>query len=114
MPATAAQITRLRRMVAEPSSATYSDEDLAGYLEELPLLDVAGYDLHAAASAIWDEKAAALAARYDVSADGATHSLSQKHAHALQQARHHRSRRAPGTITLRPEPRPEDATDAGA
>lgn len=111
MSATSTQIARLRRMVAEPTTTIYSDGDLAAIIEEYPLRDGADYDLNAAAAAVWDEKAAALAARYDVSADGATHALSQKHAHAQAQSRHYRSRRRPGTIRLRPEPRPSEFED---
>lgn len=112
MSATPTQIARLRRMIAEPTTAIYSDADLAALIEEYPLLDGNGYDLNAAAAAVWDEKAAALAERYDVSADGATHALSQKHAHAQAQARHYRARRRPGTIRLRPEPQPAELGDA--
>lgn len=111
MAATQAQIEQLRRMVAEPTSATYSFDDLAAYIEAYPLLDSAGvapgnsawsptYDLHAAAGDIWEEKAAAYAALFDFSADGSSFQRSQQYLQMMQQARYHRSRRSPRTGTL--------------
>ncbi len=124
MTATAAQIAQVRRMVAEPTTTTYSDAAVQGYIEAYPRLDERGeepyawdtstdpptkddnedwiptYDLHAAAADIWDEKAATLASRHDFTADGASHSLSQQYAQAMAQARYHRSRRMPTTGTL--------------
>ncbi len=124
MGATAAQIAEVRRMTAEPLTTTYSDAVISGYIERYPLLDVNGeeptwldmsttpptveenknwiatYDLHAAAADIWQEKAAALAALYDFSADGGSYQRSQAHEAAMGQARYHRSRRAAGTIAL--------------
>ena len=84
MTATAAQVTLMRRMIAEPTVTTYSDSDIRGYIERYPLMDglgnvpyvesettpgtleinadwIATYDLNAAAADIWAEKAAALA-----------------------------------------------------
>ncbi len=134
MGATAAQILQLRRMVAEPTDATYDDELLAAYVERYPLLDERGqepytwntstrpptqsenedwiptYDLHAAAGDVWEEKAAGLAAKTDFSADGANVSLSQQHMHALAQARYHRSRRSPKSGTLIKWPREVDTS----
>ena len=40
--ATAAQIARLRRMVAEPTEDPYDDDTLAAYIERYPLLDERG------------------------------------------------------------------------
>lgn len=124
MSATAAQIAQLRRMVAEPTTATYDDTTLAGYIEAYPLLDERGeepyiwdtsssppeqddnedwiptYDLHAAAADIWDEKAAALATAFDATADGASLRLSQKYEQAMARVRYHRSRRSPKSGTL--------------
>lgn len=128
MSATAAMIARLRRMVNESGTDTYTDEDLAVYIETYPLIDERGeapfewdttdsppskdwnedwlptYDLNAAAADIWQEKAAAPAGDYDFSADGGSYSRSQAYEQAMKQARYYRARRSPGTFTLRPEP----------
>ena len=124
MAATAAQITQFRRMVAETGLDTYSDRELAGYIEAYPLLDEQGeapytwntaaspptqdanedwiptYDLHAAAGDIWEEKAATLVTAFDFTADGATYNRSQQYDMMMRQARYHRSRRSPRTGTL--------------
>ena len=103
--ATAAQIAELRRMCAEPTTATYSDVTLAAYIERYPLTDARGqesytYDLHAAAADVWNEKAAALAHLYDFSADGGSYTRSQRVAQAQAQARYHLARRNLNTIRL--------------
>lgn len=123
MTATAAQIARVRRMVAEPTITTYLDIDIGGYIENYPLIDergehpytfssatppaqvvntnwIATYDLNAAAADIWEEKAAAVADLYDFSADGGNHSRSQKYEQSMKNARNYRSRRATKTMTL--------------
>ena len=122
MAPTAAQISQLRRMTAEPTTTTYSDATLTDYIERYPLMDergewpytfdsatppakvansewVATYDLHAAAADVWEEKAAAVQALYDYSADGTQFTRSQLYEQAMKQARYHRSRRAPRTMT---------------
>lgn len=135
MAATAAQIAELRRMVAEPTTTTYSDATLTTYIERRWLRDELGtepytwdytttpphqdantdwiptYDLNAAAADVWDEKAAALATEFDFSADGGSYSRSQKGTFASQRARYYRARTAARTVTLRMEPPPLD-TDA--
>jgi len=124
MSATSEQIARLRRMVAEPTTTTYSDDDLAEYIERYPLLDARGeepytwddstdpptqdanedwiptYDLNAAAADIWDEKAAVASANYDFSADGGSYSRGQVADRYMQRARYYRSRRSAGHIHL--------------
>lgn len=127
MAATADQIARLRRMVAEPTEDTYSDEALADAIERYPLEDARGegpwvestttpgtleanpdwsptYDLQQAAADVWEEKAAPYAASFDFSDAGQSFSRSQVYQFMMGRARYHRSRRAPRTITLRPEP----------
>lgn len=127
MAATAAQIARLRRMVNETTEEPYSDDDIQAYIEIYPLEDLRGegpwieststpgqlvenpdwaptYDLNAAAADLWAEKAGILAADFDFNADGGQYSRSQAYEQAMKQARYFRSRRAPKTITLRPEP----------
>jgi hypothetical protein len=138
MGASAAQIAQFRRMINEPLTTTYSDANLAAYIEAYPTLDVRGelpvlypdddgllstttpptpyvnpiwiptYDLCAAASDIWAEKAGIAAADYDMSADGANLSRSQAYSQAMQQSRYWRSRRRAGTLTLKPAPKPSD------
>lgn len=122
MAASADQVARLRKMVAEPTTTTYSDVALKAYIEAYPLVDERGeapytfssatpparventgwmptYDLNAAAADVWDEKAAALAANFDFQVDGGDYSRSQAFEHAQARARYYRSRRAPMTVT---------------
>jgi hypothetical protein len=122
MTATAAQIAQIRRMVAEPTAATYSDALIQGFIETYPLLDergeapytfssatppaqvvntawIATYDLHAAAADIWSEKASNFAALYQFSADGGSYSRNQAYEQMMTSARYHASRRATKTMT---------------
>jgi hypothetical protein len=126
MTATAAQIAQVRRMVNEPTTTTYSDVAIATYIEAYALTDENGeaprvpsttlpgvmmvnpdwtpvYDLHAAAADILDEKAATVSVDYDFTADGATLNRGQVYEHLMAQARYHRSRRSPRTITQVPD-----------
>lgn len=113
----AADIARLRRMVAESGTATYTDSLLVSAISGYPLPDAAGewpllssgsvntawvatYDLAAAAGAIWEEKAAAVATNFDFTADGATFHKSQVFEQYNKQARVWRARRAPGSHHL--------------
>lgn len=111
MAATAAQVARLRRMIAEPTTTTYSDADLSGWIEAYPVADddgndpdhadwTATYDIHAAASELWVEKAAAVAADFAFSADGGSYSRDQVYAQYMKQARHHAARRRAGTAKV--------------
>lgn len=123
MTATAAQIAQVRRMVVEPTTATYTDVAIQAYIEAYPLLDELGqapytwtgtqppvkvsnsawiptYDMSAAAADIWDEKAAILAAKFDFSADGASYTRSQAYEQASKRARYWRARRHPVTMTM--------------
>lgn len=130
MAATAVMITQLREMTNEVNSATYSSTRLAEIIERYPLIDergeapfgwntttspptqtaneewIATYDLNAAAADVWDMKAAAAAADYDYSADGANLHRSQVYQQCQRQAATYRSRRSLNTITQRPEPPP--------
>ena len=122
MAATAEQIMRLRRMVAEADSTTYDNSVIADYIERYPLLDELGeepytwdmsttpphqdvntwwvptYDLNAAAADVWDEKAATVAQDYDYSADGASFSRSRVVEQYERRARSYRARRSAHTI----------------
>lgn len=116
---------RLRRMTAELTPKNYSDADMTAFLEACPVVDENGesprvpnsttnnletnpdwtptYDLHAAAALIWEDKAALVVGLYDFEADGGSYSRGQMHAHMMQMARYHQSRRNPKTITLVPD-----------
>lgn len=116
---TAAQIAQLRRMVAEPSSDNgYTDTVLSETIARCPVADVAGelpllvdgsvnsawtptYDLNAAAAEVWREKAAALAAVFDFSADGASYQRSQAASNAQRMVQFYQSRRFAGNVRLR-------------
>ena len=111
MAASVAQIAQIRRMVAEPSTTTYSDATLAGYIETYPLIDSDGleptddewtdtYDLAAAAGDVWAEKASALVGGYDFDADGGSFKRSQAYDQAQKQARYWRARRTPKSMRL--------------
>lgn len=130
MGASAGQIARLRRMVDEADETTYTDEQLAEYIEDCPSMDERGempyewdsstippsktdneywlptYDLSAAAANVWAEKAAVLAQDYDTNADGASLARSQAYEQAMKQSRYWSARRKPSTIALYPAPRP--------
>ena len=109
MSATDAQIARLRRMTAEYDESTYTDADMASYIEQYPLPDSEGltsdytdwtatYDVNGAAAAIWDEKAASVAAYIDHNADGAMLNCSQQFTHAQRMAKHYRARMVPTRV----------------
>jgi len=124
MAVTAAQIEQFRRMVAEPTTATYTDDVLESYIEARPVRDERGvshedwnfsttpptpganpnwvetYDMNAAAADVWDEKAANAAACISFSADGASYSLSEKIANCRTMARTFRSRARLGSVKL--------------
>lgn len=123
----AADIARLRRMVAEPGTATYTDALLISAITSYPLPDVTGawplltsgsantdwtgtYDLANAAADIWEEKATAFVANFDFTADGATFHKEQVTKNYERQARKWRSRRAIGnhTVSAYPAPRITD------
>lgn len=117
MAPTAAQIAQLRRMVAEPTQATYDDTTLTAYIERYPHIDQFGespldewgeantdwtatYDLAAAAGDVWEEKASAVATKFDFSANGGQYTQSQQYEQAMKQCRYFRSRRMPSTTLL--------------
>jgi hypothetical protein len=117
---TAAQLLQIRRMVAEPLTAIYTDALLTTMIEKYPLLDERGqqpytfdstvppaqvpnpdwipsYDLNAAAADIWEEKAAAVSDRVNFSADGGNYSMSNQYEQYMKNARHYRARRSAKT-----------------
>lgn len=122
MPATNGTIERLRRMISEADDSVYSDVALADYIERYPLTDAFGYepdddnwtetyDVNAAASDIWDEKASALSGQYDFSADGGNYARSQAFEHAQAQARIYRSRRSFRGVSLQAAPKGDEDDD---
>lgn len=118
-------IVQLRRMVAEPTAATYSDLLLSEYLARWPLRDADGneptdtawagrWDINQAAADVWEEKAAAAAGDYDFGADGGQYSRSQAHAQMLAMARRFRARREAGSVALVANPPMESAVSLRA
>jgi hypothetical protein len=128
MTATDAQIAQVRRMAAEPTTDTYSDDLIADYIERYPHIDEQGerpytlssdappiqvantnwiptYDLHAAAADIWEEKAAVPAQDFDFSEDNiGSYKRSQVYEQYMKQCRFHRARRMPSTTALVKDP----------
>src|SRR4030067_87618 len=120
MSVSAANIADVRRMVAEPISTNYTDNDIRMIIEKYPCLDELGeepyyftgtipvktvneywiptYDLNRAAAEIWDNKAALLAGKFDFSADGGNYSRSQAYQQALGMAKYYRGRGKVSTI----------------
>lgn len=114
---TVAQIAQLRRMIAEPTTTTYTDADLRTYIEKYPHIDQYGespldewgdantdwtstYDLCAAAADLWEEKAVGVISKFDFSANGGSYSQSQQYDQYMKQCRYYRSRRMPSTTLL--------------
>jgi hypothetical protein len=111
-----AQVARLRRMVAEPTSATYDDDTLRLLIADAVVTDratvgraggldgvvdvryvpqPAQFDLNAAAAVVWEEKVSALvgAGTYDLSADGESFALSQRVTQYQQRLSYYLARR---------------------
>jgi len=113
MSATAAMISQVRQQANEPvASSLYSDETIRELIERYPLIDSDGYDpdddnwtatydTSAATADLWQIKAGALADTVDMSADGISASLSQRHGQHVLQARFWRSRSAVRGVTIR-------------
>jgi hypothetical protein len=104
-------VDRLRRMVAEPTSTTYSDALLAEYIGKHPLTDSEGYepddtswtptyDLNMAASDIWYEKAMLYVGDYAFTADGSTFHREQAYQQAMKAASRFASMAAPTSLTV--------------
>lgn len=122
MSATAAQITRVRRMTNEKTSTTYADADVQTLIEAHPLVDADGfspeqdnwtptYDLNAAAADIWEEKASAPAQDFNFSADGGNFSRSQVFEQYMQMARYYRARRSFKGVQMEATPKADEAED---
>lgn len=121
MTITATQLADLRRMVNEPTTATYTDAILNAIAGKYPMVDIFGeqsvyytgsnppvatandewfptYDLNAAAADVWDEKASAVSVNYDFTADGGDYKRSQQFEMYSKMARTYRSRRSLKTV----------------
>lgn len=95
---------KLRRMIDESTEDTYTDVTLSGYLSDFD------DDLNAVAAAIWSEKVAGmLVTTYDISADGADYTYSQKIDNAKELARYYSSKRQPKSSLWVKDP--EETTD---
>lgn len=117
-PITSDTLAKLRKMIGEPTEATYTDDDLGLRLAQEPVKDLAGtqpfyvdelqippilklnlhwlptYDLNKVAADIWLEKASACPSdQYDVSVDGNSYSRSQLYDHYMQNHRTYNARR---------------------
>jgi hypothetical protein len=75
--ASAEDVLRLRRMVGEPGTETYTDEALSALLDGNPSVE-------SVAAGIWQEKAARYADLVNVSESGSSRSLSDLHKNALR------------------------------
>ena len=137
MAATEAEIARVRRMVNEPTTETYSDDDIADAIERYPLIDERGaepytwdvstspptrdwnedwiptYDLNAAAADLWGEKAAVVAQDYTFSADGGSYSRADVLRQYQERERYYRARRRANTTRMVMSPSPGDAERPG-
>ena len=119
---TASQIAQVRRLTAEPTTTTYSDALIISMIEAYPHLDEFGeaptdddgfdniewtptYDLNAAAADIWNEKASAIASKFDFAADGGNYTMSQQFEQYMKQARYFRARRMPSTARMVKSPK---------
>jgi hypothetical protein len=124
MSATAEQIAQMRRLIAEPTDATYTDAMIVQAIEARPVRDAAGqdplvwsylttpatqiantywtptYSLYAAAADIWDEKAAAVACDFDFSADGASYDRAKVFEQYTKMAKRFRGRAGFGSARL--------------
>lgn len=99
MAASETDVARLRKLIAEPTTDNYSDEDLETVIERYPIDDsegneptdsdwVASYDVFLSAAEIWTEKAATLTAAgaYDFTADDGTFKRSQMYDQYMKMA----------------------------
>jgi hypothetical protein len=98
--------------VVEPDATTYSDSELAEYVEKYPITDADGYepdaddwtetyDLNAAAAAIWYEKAAAHVTDYKFTADGSTFNRNEVYNQCMRMASRYASLAVPGSLEVR-------------
>jgi hypothetical protein len=111
--ASTSQVERVKRLCAiEANDVIYRDDVVAEFIEGHPVNDSEGrapdddlweetYDLNFAAADICEEKAAAVAARFDFNADGGSYTRSQEFDHWSRLASRYRSRRFAVSHSLR-------------
>lgn len=115
-------IMRLRRMIAEPTEATYTDDELGNLLQAESLPDRLGnqpdeedweetYDENMVASRIWLEKSSNYVEEFDFTADGGSFSRSQKYEHCLKQSSYYASRSAARSKAFKSYPKDITVTD---
>ena len=108
-------VSRLRRYIAEPTAATYTDEELTLLIKESALMDVDGkepsdpnwnptYDVFKVASDIWLEKASAVADEFDFDSDGGRFNRSQKVEAYTKQSSYYRSRSKASSLQTKQRP----------
>lgn len=108
-------VARLRRYIAEPTSETYTDEELTLLIKETSLTDVDGrepsdpswiptYDIYKVASDIWLEKASAVADEFDFASDGGRFDRSQKVENYTKQSSYYRSRSKASSLQMKQRP----------
>ena len=111
----AGMILRLRRMIAEPTDATYTDEILEALILSTACVDKDGneptseswiptYDLFKVASETWLEKASVFQQEFDFNADGGDFKRSQKYKHAIKQSSVFKSRSKALSLMLKQHP----------
>lgn len=109
-------VVRLRRMIAEPTEAVYTDDELKSLIGSTAIRDKYGYepteaswtatyDLYLVASEIWLEKAADVQNEFDFNADGGDFKRSQKYLQAIKQSGIYKSRSKAHSMHLRQYPR---------
>ena len=115
MTVTPNDICQLRRCIAEPTVATYTDLELTSRIEKSALIDEDGhlpdddawiptYDIYKVASEIWMEKASSVAHEFDFSADGGSFHRSQKLQMYLKQAGYYKSRSKAQSLQVKQRP----------
>ena len=124
MAVAAEQIITMRRMIAESTADTYTDQMIVAAIEARPVKDTRGvdwyewdftttpptqdenpnwiptYDMRTAAADIWDEKAAAVACDFSFSADGASYQRQQVFDQYTRIAAKYRSRARIGSVKM--------------
>lgn len=104
-------VSKLRRMINESGTATYTDATLADYIairwqhddmgrDPVDSSWTATYDLNGAAADLWAEKLAELDGKFDFSADDGSFSRSQLVENAMKMCKHYKARSAPRPLTM--------------
>lgn len=138
-PITSDVLAKLRRMIGEPTEATYTNDDLGLRLAQQPVKDLVGqqpfyldeltlpptmklntnwlptYDLNKVAADIWLEKASNCPSdQYDISVDGNSYSRSQLYDHYMQNHRVYNARRKARSRLILRSPDLYEAIEIGA